>query len=199
MQDLDQGGTRSSDSRNTGPDGTYEPGQSSYPYAPVRPSPANHAQVYTAPPIPVADTRPKARTPTPPARGYDVDDTTIEVGSSTTPRAPPSGTNGGESLGPAKTSLSDNSSVPPTSQSYVLPGAFPAPDDTSTTANTASGLKSQPPPSRSSLGLLPKRPVSLVNPRPVPSEGTRLATVGKSESEEDLEYVENPFDDRHHK
>lgn len=80
----------------------------------------------------------------------------------------------------------------------TAPAAAPrsGPGSVSTSPNTG-GLSSSPAPpaniDTARLGLLPKRPVSLIDTST--GSGSKKATVA-DEDDDDLEYVENPFDDK---
>ncbi|KZW00229.1 hypothetical protein EXIGLDRAFT_166669 [Exidia glandulosa HHB12029] len=81
-------------------------------------------------------------------------------------------------------------SIPTSTTNPVRP-----PPNVSTSPSSQGRLSSSPAPpanfDTSRLGLLPKRPVSLIDTST--GSGSKKATV---EDEDDLEYVENPFDDK---
>ncbi|KAI6157996.1 hypothetical protein BKA82DRAFT_21998 [Pisolithus tinctorius] len=184
-----------------------------------------------APPIPPIDTRPntRTRTPTPPVvRGYDLSDP-AEGGVSPRAHTPPPpfpsehitmGSSGAEGEPPL--------SALPTSPDHAPPGAFPLRSGSPTPFTASSqprgstsgpgavpvsgllpssgpqGAEGTVPRSNvefSKLGLLPKRPVSLVRPLSPPAAaagGRSYAPAQRKESSYDeLEYVENPFEDQH--
>ena len=49
---------------------------------------------------------------------------------------------------------------------------------------------------KAKLGLLPKRPVSLITPK-TPASTTQSHGADDSSDDDELEYIENPFDDQH--
>lgn len=186
-----------------------------------------HANMYTpAPPIPPIDTRSDTRTGTPPAvRGYDLSDPG-EGGASPQSHTPPPPFPSENTT--TRSLRAEGETLPsalPVSPDHALPGAFPltsgspTPFTSSPRSSTSgpgpvpvSGLVPNSGPQGaggtaarsnvefSKLGLLPKRPVSLVRPLspPAAAAGGRNAPAQRKESSDDeLEYVENPFEDRH--
>jgi len=88
---------------------------------------------------------------------------------------------------------------PQPNTSAAAPARMPSPQTTATPAGSSMGgtmsSPSPPPLDRAKLGLLPKRPVSLMGPPP----NARAAPGPPAPKREDsLEYVENPFDHQAH-
>lgn len=183
--------------------------------------------MYTpAPPIPPIDTRPNTSTGTPPAvRGYDLSDPAeggVSPRNHTPPPPFPDENTTTRSLRAEGETLPSALSVSP---DHALPGAFPltsgnpTPFTSSPRSSTsgpgpvpvsglvpisgpqgAGGTAARSNVEFSKLGLLPKRPVSLVRPLSPPAAaagGRNASTQRKESSDDELEYVENPFEDRH--
>ncbi|KAL4073719.1 hypothetical protein J3A83DRAFT_4371020 [Scleroderma citrinum] len=154
----------------------------------------------------------------------DADPFDIPTSSPSFPEETTMAKSGGErDVGAARDSISTEQ---PASPATELPGAFPITSRVPASASSlfhrpssgsglgpvpVSGLVQRPvsppasgPAPRSNvdftkLGLLPKRPVSLVRPLSPPAAGAGNDTgiQTKKESDDELEYVENPFEDRH--
>ncbi|KAI6037582.1 hypothetical protein EDC04DRAFT_2126319 [Pisolithus marmoratus] len=180
-----------------------------------------------APPIPRIDTRPDTtrRTPTPPAvEGYDLSDHAEGGVSPRTHTPPPPFPSENTARGSSGAKSESLSSALPVSPDHALPGAFPLTSGNPTPSShprgftpglgpiPLSGVVPSSGPQRaggtaarsnvefSKLGLLPKRPVSLVRPSSPPATaagGRNVPAQRKESSDDELEYVENPFEDRH--
>ena len=198
-----------------------QPRTNTYAYAPVPAAPP-------VPPTSRPDTHTRTPSP-PAVRGYDLSDHTDNeerLDPPTSTPLPKENATGGFGIerdtGATRASVSAES---PTSPADQFPGAFPilrgpAPiSQSSQRPSSGSGLGPVPisglvqapssqttvgPTSRSTvdftkLGLLPKRPVSLVRPQSPPTAGSGSNTHVQKKREsnaDELEYVENPFEDR---
>ncbi|KAH7108234.1 hypothetical protein BKA62DRAFT_764300 [Auriculariales sp. MPI-PUGE-AT-0066] len=168
IQELDQPsqGPTAGGSGGRAPDGGYH-GQ---PYQPQQPQwyssePPRQQQAYKPPPPMSSD-------------GYDVE-----------PHA------GARTASPQHMTAASTTSNA-TSQPVSIPIAPARPATVSTSPSQVGGLSSSPAPpatiDTARLGILPKRPVSLIDP----GTGSQPPQHVVGDDDDDLEYVENPFDDK---